>query len=140
MSTPVRPAASRGAGDVETGSCITNLSPTPNERDDPVSVAGPASNEGSMRWTGWIVSASLRHWWSWRGTGVKFGMRDARPALSIRGSLVRPKVWVQVDTSRESFVWRRDDHEHHAIDDPAGAAVRLAEYLKNRDAGPDKAS
>jgi hypothetical protein len=72
--------------------------------------------------------------------GVKFGMSDARPALSIRGSLVRPKVWVQVDTSRESFVWRRDDHEHHAIDDPAGAAVRLVEYLKKRDAGPDETS
>lgn len=72
--------------------------------------------------------------------GVTFGMSDARPAVTVRGNLVRPKVWVEVDASRESFVWRRDDHERHSIDDPAGAAKRLAEFLKNRDAGPDATS
>lgn len=72
--------------------------------------------------------------------GVNFGMSDARPALSVRSSLTHPKVWVQVDASHGSFVWRRDDHERHAINDPAGAAVRLVEYLKNRDGRPDETS
>jgi hypothetical protein len=47
--------------------------------------------------------------------------------------LTQRKVWVEVDASRGAFVWRRDDHERHPLDDPAGAAARLAEYLKRRD-------
>lgn len=67
--------------------------------------------------------------------GVNVGLSDARPALSVRGALVGRKVWVEVDSSGESFVWRHEGQTRHAVDDPAGAAVRLAEYLKLRDAG-----
>lgn len=65
------------------------------------------------------------------------GMSDARPAVSMRGGLADRKVWIEVDTSRRAFVWRRDDHERHTVDDPAGAAARLAEYLKIRGAESD---
>ncbi|GAA0330887.1 hypothetical protein NE235_21080 [Actinoallomurus spadix] len=65
--------------------------------------------------------------------GVRVALSDARPALSVRHELTDPKVWVEIDTSGESFVWRRDDYEHHEIDDPAGAATRITEYLKTRD-------
>lgn len=60
--------------------------------------------------------------------GMNVGMSDARPAVSVRDNLVRPRPWVQVDASRRSFVWRRDEHEHHTIEDPAGAAARLTGY------------
>ncbi|WP_345362118.1 hypothetical protein [Actinoallomurus liliacearum] len=46
------------------------------------------------------------------------------------------KVWIQIDPSGESFVWQRDDRALHAADDPAGAAARIAEYIKKRDAAP----
>ncbi|WP_433180641.1 hypothetical protein [Actinoallomurus sp. CA-150999] len=72
--------------------------------------------------------------------GVNAGLSDARPAVSLRSDLSHRKIWVEVDTSRGSFVWRRDDHERHAVDDPAGAAARLAEYLKQRNAGPGERS
>lgn len=69
--------------------------------------------------------------------GVNVGISDSRPAVSIRGGLADRKIWIEVDGSHRSFVWRRDDHERHTVHDPAGAAVRLAEYLKARDAEPD---
>lgn len=72
--------------------------------------------------------------------GVKPGLSDARPALSVRTELAHRKVWVEVDASGEAFVWRRDDHERHALDDPAGAAARLAEYVRRRDAGSGERS
>ncbi|GAA0349462.1 hypothetical protein NE235_36405 [Actinoallomurus spadix] len=73
--------------------------------------------------------------------GVKPGLSDARPALSVRTELSHRKVWVEVDALRGAFVWRRDDHERHPLDDPAGAAARLAEYMKRRDeAGPGEQS
>jgi hypothetical protein len=68
--------------------------------------------------------------------GINVGLSDARPALSVRGDLVRKKVWIEVDDSGESFVWRRDDHAYHSVGDPAGAAAKIAEYLKARHAGP----
>ncbi|MFL6055438.1 MAG: hypothetical protein ACJ72W_21430 [Actinoallomurus sp.] len=68
--------------------------------------------------------------------GVKPALSDARPAISLCGDLNDRKVWVEIDKSCGSFVWRRDDYERHAINDPAGAAARLAAYLKQRDAGP----
>jgi hypothetical protein len=66
--------------------------------------------------------------------GVHVGLSDARPAVSVRGGLALRKVWIEVDPSGDSFVWRRDDQAHHAADDPAGAAARIAEYLKKPDA------
>ncbi|MEV5712030.1 hypothetical protein [Actinoallomurus sp. NPDC052274] len=44
---------------------------------------------------------------------------------------------IEIDSSGQSFVWRRDDHDHHRMDDPTGAAIRIAEYLKERIA-PDR--
>ncbi len=71
---------------------------------------------------------------------VNVGMSDARPALSVRRGLTEPKTWIEVDASGASFVWRRDDQERHAVDDPAGAAARLAAYLKVRDPGSGEGS
>ncbi|MCO6010900.1 hypothetical protein NE236_38680 [Actinoallomurus purpureus] len=68
--------------------------------------------------------------------GVHVGVSDARPALSVRGDLTDRKVWVEIDAG--SFVWRRDDLARHPAHDPAGAAASLADYLKNRDAGPGR--
>lgn len=65
--------------------------------------------------------------------GVRVGMSDARPAVSVRAGLTDRKVWVEIDASGASFVWRRDDRERHAVDDPAGAAERIAEYATSRD-------
>ncbi|MEV5707451.1 hypothetical protein [Actinoallomurus sp. NPDC052274] len=68
--------------------------------------------------------------------GLKPGLSDARPAVSLRSDLTQQKIWVEVDVSRGSFVWRRDEYEDHPADDPAGAAAQLAEYLKRRDTRP----
>jgi hypothetical protein len=68
--------------------------------------------------------------------GIGVGLSDARPALSVRNGPAARKVWITVDDSCASFVWRRDDHAHHAVDDPAGAAARIAAYLKKRDDDP----
>jgi hypothetical protein len=65
--------------------------------------------------------------------GVRVGLSDARPAVSVRGDLTGRKVWVEIDPAGELFVWRRDDLARHPADDPAGAAAHLAEYLKSRD-------
>jgi hypothetical protein len=72
--------------------------------------------------------------------GVQVGLSDARPALSVRRDLADRRVWVEVDVADGSFVWRRDDLARHPADDPAGAAACLADYLKNRDAGPGRRS
>lgn len=66
--------------------------------------------------------------------GVQVGLSDARPAMSVRRDLTDRRVWVEVDASGGSFVWRRDDLARHPADDPAGAAARLTGHLKNRDA------
>jgi hypothetical protein len=68
--------------------------------------------------------------------GVKVGLSDARPALSVRGGLVDRRTWIEVDPSGESFVWRRDDRACHSVDDPAGAARKIAEYLEAPGAEP----
>lgn len=68
--------------------------------------------------------------------GVHVGVSDARPALSVGGDLTDRKVWVEIDDG--AFVWRRDDMSRHPANDPAGAATCLADYLKNRVAGPGR--
>ncbi|MCO6010180.1 hypothetical protein NE236_34970 [Actinoallomurus purpureus] len=68
--------------------------------------------------------------------GLSVGMSDARPALSVRRGLTGRKVWIEVDASCASYVWRRDDQDHHPVDDPAGAATRIAAYLNKRDDRP----
>ncbi|MEV5708292.1 hypothetical protein [Actinoallomurus sp. NPDC052274] len=70
--------------------------------------------------------------------GVHVGVSDARPALSVRGDLTDRKVWVEIDAG--SFVWRRDDLARHPVDDAAGAAACLANYLKARGAESDRRS
>jgi hypothetical protein len=70
--------------------------------------------------------------------GVKVGLSDARPALSVRGGLVERKTWIEIDSSGRSFVWRRDEQASHPTDDPAGAARLIADYLKGRDTGPNE--
>ncbi|MEV5706421.1 hypothetical protein [Actinoallomurus sp. NPDC052274] len=70
--------------------------------------------------------------------GLNVGMSDARPAISVRNGVTGRKLWISVDVSRASFVWRRDDHDHHPVDDPVGAADRIAAYLKKRDDRPGR--
>ena len=72
--------------------------------------------------------------------GVKVGLSDARPALSVRGALVARKLWIEVDPVGASYMWRRDDYARHAVDDPTGAAAEIAEYLELRDAETGNAS
>jgi hypothetical protein len=67
------------------------------------------------------------------GQGLNVGMSDAHPALTVRGGLAGRKMWIFVDPSGASFMWRRDDHDSHAVDDPAGAAKRVAGGLRECD-------
>ena len=67
--------------------------------------------------------------------GLSVGLSDARPAVSVRTDLVNPRLWISVSAADEAFVWRRDDEDRHAVDDPAGAAAHIAEYVKARNAG-----
>ncbi|MCO5967450.1 hypothetical protein [Actinoallomurus soli] len=62
------------------------------------------------------------------------GMSDARPAVSMRTALADRRIRIEVDTSQRTYVWLREHHERHTMDDPVGAAARLADYLKLRDA------
>lgn len=62
---------------------------------------------------------------------VRIEMSDARPALSVRSSLTTPRLSVQMIDG--AFAWRRDDTDRHTADDVAGAAHRIATYLKTRD-------
>ncbi|GAA4630344.1 hypothetical protein GCM10023196_055330 [Actinoallomurus vinaceus] len=66
--------------------------------------------------------------------GIGAGLSDARPALSVRRGPADRNVWISLDGSGESYVWGRDDH---AVGDPAGAAARIAAYLRKRDDRPD---
>jgi hypothetical protein len=70
--------------------------------------------------------------------GIGVSLSDARPALSARHELTDPKLWIEIDASGDAFTWRRDGRDHHRIDDPAGAAARIAEYLKTRDTRPKR--
>jgi hypothetical protein len=69
--------------------------------------------------------------------GMTFGISDARPAVWVRSSLTDSKVWISVNPSGQLFTWRRDDVDRHPVEDPAGAAAQLFEYLKIRGAGSD---
>jgi hypothetical protein len=69
--------------------------------------------------------------------GLDVGLSDAGPAVSVRKGLVGRKLWISVDTSGKSFVWRRDDYCQHDATDPAGAAAHVAAYIKTRDIGTD---
>lgn len=69
--------------------------------------------------------------------GMIFGISDARPAVWVRANLTDSRVWINVNPSGQLFTWRRDDVDRHPVDDPAGAAAQLFDYLKLRDAGSD---
>jgi hypothetical protein len=66
------------------------------------------------------------------GSGLYVGLSDARPALSVRAGLTGRRLWIEVEGG--SFVWRRTDEVRHVVDDPAGAAAAIAEYLAGRSA------
>jgi hypothetical protein len=55
--------------------------------------------------------------------GLDVGMSDARPAVSVRRSRGDPRLWISVDIQDGCFSWREG---HHAVDDAAGAAGRIA--------------
>jgi hypothetical protein len=65
--------------------------------------------------------------------GMTFGISDARPAVWVRTNLTDSRVWISVNPSGQLFNWRRDDVDRHPVDDPAGAAAQLFEYLKIRE-------
>lgn len=65
--------------------------------------------------------------------------RTSRAAASVgRGAIVERKLWIEVDPSGASFVWRQVDQAHHAVDDPAGAAAQIAEYLRRHEPRSDE--
>ncbi|WP_285577398.1 hypothetical protein [Actinoallomurus iriomotensis] len=53
-------------------------------------------------------------------------MSDAKPAVSVRRSRRNPRLWISIDVRDGSFAWCRRDGGRHAVDDPAGAARRIA--------------
>lgn len=65
--------------------------------------------------------------------GLNVGMSDARPAVSVRKGQANQGLWITVDSSRGTFVWRRDDDQHETRD-PSDAATRIAAYLSAWDA------
>lgn len=67
-------------------------------------------------------------------------IRDARPAVSARSGSGGTRVWVTVNPSGQLFTWRRDDVDRHAVDDPAGAAAHIFEYIKGREDGEGEGS
>ena len=64
---------------------------------------------------------------------VNVTLSDARPAVSVRMPQTSPAVRIEVDPADGMFVWRRDDRERHPLDDPEGAAGRLAEFFTARE-------
>jgi hypothetical protein len=81
-----------------------------------------------------LLTALLRHL---AGLGLNAGMSDAGPAIFVRGGLAGRSVYVTVDSAGRMFTWRSEGEESHAVDDPAGAAERVASYLRKRDPEPD---
>jgi hypothetical protein len=69
--------------------------------------------------------------------GLLVEIRDARPAVSARTGSSSSRVWVTVNPSGRLFTWRRDDIDRHPVDDPAGAAAHILEYIKLREHGDD---
>lgn len=65
--------------------------------------------------------------------GIRVEMSDARPAVSVRLSLTTSRVSVEVVDG--AFVWRCDGYDRHTAEDVAGAADRIADYLRTRDGG-----
>jgi hypothetical protein len=62
--------------------------------------------------------------------GLDVGMSDAKPAVSVRLRRPDPRLWVSVDVRDGSFEWCRFDGGRHAVDDPAGAARRIASAVR----------
>lgn len=79
-----------------------------------------------------LLTSLLRHL---AGLGLNAGMSDAGPAIFVRGGLAGRSAYVTVDSAERMFTWRGEGDESHAVDDPAGAAGRVASYLRERDPG-----
>lgn len=60
--------------------------------------------------------------------GLGVGLSDAGPKAIVRTNLTRP-LYITVDASSEFFEWCEAEERHPAAD-PAGAAARIAGYLK----------
>ena len=70
--------------------------------------------------------------------GLKVGMSDARPAISVRAKMASPRVWVSVDVSGRFFEWQ-EAVSRHPVDDPVGAAALLAEHARALASGSGEA-
>ena len=66
--------------------------------------------------------------------GLHVGMSDARPAISAQVNARSVRLWVLVDDMGEAFTWAEGPDGRHNVDDPAGAAERIAAYLKTGEA------
>ena len=58
---------------------------------------------------------------------------DSRPEVMVWARLAR-SLCITVDASLRVFQWR-EGQERHPVTDPAGAAARIAEYVKTSDSG-----
>jgi hypothetical protein len=65
--------------------------------------------------------------------GLSVGLSDAAPRATVRTSPAR-LLCITVDVSLKYFEWCEAEERHPATD-PAGAAARVAEYIKTSDAG-----
>jgi hypothetical protein len=70
--------------------------------------------------------------------GLTLGMSDAKPAVVIRSGVCSP-LWVTVDASGEFFEWEDAEHQH-PVNDPAGAATLMSQYVKAQRSRPGEAS
>jgi hypothetical protein len=57
-------------------------------------------------------------------------MRDALPALVVGTAFPGVRLYIFVSLSGERFTWQRTD-EWHPIADPAGAAEKIAAFVRS---------
>jgi hypothetical protein len=65
--------------------------------------------------------------------GLTVGISDARPALSVRAGAAGSKVWITVNPSGQLFTWQPNNVDRHPVEDPAGAAAHIFDYIKIRE-------
>lgn len=70
---------------------------------------------------------------------LQVGMRDAYPALVIDTRFPGVQLHVFVSCSGENFTWQRADNRH-PVDDPTGAADKIAAYVRRWETAPGGAA
>jgi hypothetical protein len=71
--------------------------------------------------------------------GLGVGLSDARPAVVIRTGPGNPALLITVDGTGEFYEWCEGE-ERHPVNDPAGAAAHVVEYVQASNGGPGSTS